>query len=134
MKYERRKGKKEIKNKKAMIKEPEHKDLKDRTKNFSIRVINLVKQLDNTLGDREIGRQLIRSGMSVGANTRAAFRGRSKKEFVAKLGVVIEEADESSFWMEMLEETSESSKLNKQELNALNKEAVELTSIFVSVA
>lgn len=116
-----------------MIHEGEHKDLKDRTKKFSVRVIRLVKQLDNTLGDREIGRQLIRSGMSVGANTRAAFRGRSKKEFVAKLGIVIEEADESAFWMEMLEETSESSKLNKQELNTLNKEAVQLTSIFVSV-
>jgi four helix bundle protein len=116
-----------------MIKEQEHKDLKDRTRKFSIRVIKLVKQLDNTIGDREIGRQLIRSGMSVGANTRAAFRGRSKKEFVAKLGVVIEEADESSFWFDLLNETSESSKLDKQELNSLNKEAVELTSIFVSV-
>lgn len=117
-----------------MIQEGGHKDLKDRTKKFSIRVINLVKQLDNTIGDREIGRQLIRSGMSVGANTGAAFRGRSKKEFVAKLGIVIEEADESAFWMEMLEETSGSSKLNKQELKTLNKEAIELTSIFVSVA
>lgn len=121
-----------MKQKNKLIKVHEHKDLKDRTKKFSIRVINLVKQLDNTLGDREIGRQLIRSGMSVGANTRAAFRGRSKKEFIAKLGIVIEEADESSFWMDMLEETS-SSKINKQELNALNKEAIELTSIFVSV-
>lgn len=117
-----------------MIQEGEYKDLKDRTKKISIRVINLVKQLDNTIGDREIGRQLIRSGMSVGANTRAAFRGRSKKEFVAKLGIVIEEADKSAFWMEMLEETSGSSKLNKQELKTLNKEAIELTSIFVSVA
>lgn len=53
---------------------------------------------------------------------------------MAKLGIVIEEADESAFWMEMLEETSGSSKLNRQELNTLNKEAVELTSIFVSVA
>lgn len=117
-----------------MSKEFEHKDLKDRTKKFSVRIINLVKQLENTIGDREIGRQLVRSGMSVGANTRSAFRGRSKKEFVAKLGIVIEEADESSFWMELLEETSDSPKLNRQELNALNKEAVELTSIFVSIA
>ena len=117
-----------------MIMEQEHKDLKDRTRKFSIRVIKLIKQLDNTIGDREIGRQLIRSGMSVGANTRAAFRGRSKKEFVAKLGVVIEEADESSFWFDMLNETSDSPKLNKQELNILNKEAVELTSIFASIA
>ncbi|MFT5970594.1 MAG: four helix bundle protein [Flavobacteriales bacterium] len=108
-------------------------DLKDRTKSFSLRIIRLVKSLDNNVADREIGRQLIRSGMSVGANTRAAFRGRSNREFVAKLGIVIEEADECGFWIELLQETSEAKKLNKEELLLLHQEASELTSIFVSI-
>ena len=74
-----------------------HNDLKDRTKRFSVRVVKLVRSLSRDIAEHEIGRQLIRSGMSVGANTRAAFRGRSNKEFVSKLGVVVEEADECSF-------------------------------------
>ncbi len=86
--------------------------------------------MPNDLIHREIGRQLLRSGMSVGANTRAAFRGRSTKEFKAKLGIVIEEADESSYWLELLSEQEE---INSELTEKLKCEANELTSIFVSI-
>lgn len=72
-------------------------ELQQRTKEFALRVIKLVGALPATTVGRAIGNQLMRSGTSVGANYRAACRGRSKAEFIAKLGVVIEEADESVF-------------------------------------
>ena len=68
-------------------------DLKKRTKQFGLRVIKLVEALPNTTTARTIGHQLLRSGMSVGANYRAACRGRSKAEFVAKTGISLEEAE-----------------------------------------
>ena len=77
-------------------------DLLKRTKVFSLRVIKLVGALPNTVAGRKIGDQLLRSGTSVGANYRAACRGRSKPEFIAKLGIVEEESDESAFWMELI--------------------------------
>ena len=77
-------------------------ELLRRTKQFALRVINLVDALPNTTAGRKIGDQLLRAGTSVGANYRAACRGRSKAEFVAKLGIVEEEADESAFWMELI--------------------------------
>ena len=72
----------------------DQRELKARTKRFGVRVIRLVDSLPRTSAGRAIGNQLIRSGTSVGANYRAACRGRSKAEFIAKLGVVIEEAEE----------------------------------------
>ena len=77
-------------------------ELKQRTKQFALRVMRLVGALPGGVIGRAISNQLIRSGTSVGANYRAACRARSKAEFIAKLGVVIEEADESSFWMELI--------------------------------
>lgn len=79
-------------------------DLRQRTKSFALRVIKLVNALPNSLAGRKIGDQLLRAGTSVGANYRAACRGRSKREFVAKVGVVEEEVDESAFWMELIME------------------------------
>ena len=79
--------------------------LKRRTKEFAKRVINLCKRLPKTREGRHIGNQLFRSGTSVGANYRAACRARSKAEFIAKLGIVLEEADESLYWLEILAET-----------------------------
>ena len=81
-------------------------DLKKRTKEYALRIIKLVKILPNTVEGRAIGNQLIRSGTSVGANYRAVCRARSKAEFISKLGVVIEEADESAFWLEIIIETN----------------------------
>ena len=77
-------------------------ELKARTKRFGLRVMKLVDALPNTMAGRAIGSQLVRSGTSVGANYRAACRSRSKAEFIAKIGVVAEEADESAFWLELI--------------------------------
>lgn len=104
-------------------------ELKRQTKRFALRVIKLVNALPKNTSGRAIGSQLIRSGTSVGANYRAACRGRSKPEFIAKLGVVEEEADESAFWMELVVE----SELMKESLvGPLLKEANELVAIMAA--
>jgi len=102
-------------------------ELRERTKNFTLRIIKLVNSLPNTATGRAIGNQLVRCGTSVGANYRAACRGRSKAEFNSKLHIVLEEADESAFWLELIIET----KLIAGKLvNPLLNEANELTAIF----
>lgn len=80
----------------------DERELIDRTKQFALRVIKLVGALPRTIEGRAIAGQLMRSGTSVAANYRAACRGRSKAAFIAKLGTVEEEADESAFWLELL--------------------------------
>ena len=80
-------------------------ELLERTKQFALRVFHLVGALPQTIQGRAVASQLIRSGTSVAANYRAACRARSKLEFVAKLGVLEEEADESAFWLELIIET-----------------------------
>jgi len=106
----------------------DQRELKKRTKQFSLRVIKLVNALPNNSAGRTIGNQLLRSGTSVGANYRAACRGRSKAEFIAKLGIVEEEADESAFWMELI---IESGLMDKSKVEALLDEANELVAIVV---
>jgi four helix bundle protein len=105
-------------------------DLKDRTKKYSIRVIRFYKSLSSAFEVQHIGRQFLRSGTSVGANTRAAFRARSKKEYLAKLGIVVEEADECIYGAEILDEFLDT---DKHDLLELKQEAEELISIFVSL-
>ncbi len=78
--------------------------LKARTKKFALDVIRFVRLLPPNDEGRTIGRQLIRAGTGVGANYRAVCRARSRAEFVAKLGVALEEADESAFWLEVIVE------------------------------
>lgn len=103
--------------------------LKDRTKRFALRIVKLVGVLPKTTAGRTIGNQLIRSGMSVASNYRAALRSRSRIEFIAKIGIVIEEADESVFWLEMIVEAA----LIKKELVAsLLQENKEILAIMVS--
>jgi four helix bundle protein len=102
-------------------------ELKTRTKQFALRVLKLVAALPNTLAGKAIGSQLSRAGTSVGANYRAACRGRSKAEFVAKLGTCEEEADESAYWMEMI---IEGELLKRKQVEPLLAEAEELTRIF----
>ena len=104
-------------------------ELKQRTKRFSLRVIKLVGALPKSIEGRAIGNQLMRSGTSVGANYRAACRGRSKTEFIARLGVVEEEADESAFWMEMI---VESGMMEKKLVEPLLQEANELVAIMTA--
>ena len=77
-------------------------DLKKRTKLFALRILKLAAALPNSVEGKAIRGQIVRAGTSVGANYRAACRGRSKAEFVAKLGVVEEESDESAFWLELI--------------------------------
>lgn len=103
--------------------------LKQRTKSFALRVIKLTESLDWKGVPGVIGKQLLRSGTSVGANYRAACRGKSSADFVNKLAIVEEELDESMYWMELLVEAT----LVKEDLLAsLRQEADELLSIIVA--
>lgn len=101
-------------------------DLCHRTKQFALRVIKLVDALPNSLAGRKIGDQLVRAGTAVGANYRAACRGRSKREFVAKIGIVEEEADESAYWMELI---MEAELLKKNSVLPLHDEAEQIRRI-----
>lgn len=103
-------------------------EFKDRTKRFALRVIKLVTSLPKGLVADVIGRQLLRSGTSVGANYRAACRGRSTAD-VVNLGVVEEEADESLFWMELLVDAQI---VSSKRLAALMTEANEITAMVVA--
>ena len=101
-------------------------DLKKRTKQFALRVLKLVAARPNTFEGRLIGGQLARAGTSVSSNYRAACRGRSKAEFIAKLGIVEEEANESSYWMELI---IEASLLKRRLVEPLLNEANEIAKI-----
>ncbi len=79
-------------------------EMKLRTKQFGLAIMKLVATLPRTDVARPLGQQLIRSATSVGANYRAACRARSSAEVISKLGIVEEEADESAFWLELIEE------------------------------
>jgi four helix bundle protein len=104
-------------------------ELKQRTKQFALRIIKLINALPRNIEGRAIGNQLIRSGTSVGANYRAACRGRSKAEFISKLGIVVEEADESAFWLELI---IESALVKSRLVEPLLQEANELVAIMVA--
>ena len=97
-----------------------------RTKRFALRTMKLVGALPNSIQGRAIGGQLTRSGTSVAANYRAACRARSKAEFIAKLGTVEEEADESAFWLELI---IEGELLTANQVQPLLTEAGELVAI-----
>ena len=101
-------------------------ELKTRTKFFALRVLKLAAALPRTIEADVIKRQLVKAGTSVAANYRAACRGRSKAEFIAKIGVVEEEADESAFWLELI---IEGTFLKKDLVKTLLDEANELTRI-----
>lgn len=104
-------------------------ELKLRTKRFAIGVVSLFRTLPRTEEARITGRQALRSGTSVAANYRAACRARSKAEFVAKIGVVVEEIDETVFWLELLGDTGIT---GKGSANDLLREANELLAIFAA--
>lgn len=104
-------------------------DLKDRTKAFSLRVIKLTDAMPRTRTADVIGRQLLRSGTSVGANYRAARRAKSLADFICKLGIVEEEIDESAYWLELLVEAG---LMPQSKLCALITECDEITAIVVA--
>jgi four helix bundle protein len=104
-------------------------ELKERTKQFALRVMRLVDVLPNTPKGRAIASQLVRSGTSVAANYRAACRGRSKAEFIAKIGIAEEEADETALWLELI---IDDKLLPEKKVAPLLKEANEVTAILAA--
>jgi four helix bundle protein len=106
-----------------------HQNLKDRTKAFALEVVALVEALPRGRSPDSIGNQLLRSGTSVGANYRAACHARSRREFIAKLGIVEEEADETQFWMDMIIARGWA---DPERVTRLRDEARQLVSIVVA--
>lgn len=104
-------------------------ELKARTKDFALRVGRLVDALPNTIKGRTIANQIMRSATSVAANYRTACRARSRAEFIAKIGVVEEEADETAFWLELI---VDSRIRGKKQIEPLLKEAGELVAIMAA--
>jgi len=101
--------------------------LKDRTKQFALRIIKVIRSLPSGSEGRIIGNQLLSSGTSVAANYREVCRARSRPEFLAKLAIVIEEADESAFWLEVLVDAG---LIPERKLTELRSEANQLIAIF----
>jgi four helix bundle protein len=106
-------------------------ELKQRTKDFGKRVIKLVESLPKNTTTSVMGRQLLRSATSVGANYRAVCRAKSRADFIAKLGIVEEECDESLYWTEMLIETGQ---IRAALVSDLMKEGEEILAIVVASA
>ena len=104
-------------------------DLKTRTKAFALRILKLVDALPKTTAGRAFASQIVRSGTSVAANYRSACRAKSTADFVAKMSIVEEEADETLFWLELLEE---SELVTPAKLTAIKQEANELIAITVA--
>jgi len=104
-------------------------DLKERTKHFALRIIRMFAALPKTDDCRVLGKQVLRSGTSVGANYREAAASRSRAEFIAKLGDCHKEIDETQYWLELL---MESGVVKTERLLPLHQEACELTAIIVS--
>jgi four helix bundle protein len=104
-------------------------DFKKRTFQFGVRCVRLVDALPRTMAAQVVGKQLARSATSVGANYRAAARARSRADFVAKLGIVEEECDETLYWLEM---TTELDFLPKDRTQSLYDEGNEILSIVIS--
>jgi len=104
-------------------------ELKNRTKKYSIAILDLVEMLPNTISGRAVSNQIVISGTSVGANYRAVCRARSDREFIAKMSIVIEESDETLFWLEII---LQKEWVNKSQVDGIWKEGNELTAIFVS--
>ncbi len=104
-------------------------DIKQRTKEFALRIIKLIENLPKNRTSNVIGGQLLRAATSIGANYRSACRARSRADFVSKICIVEEEADESSYWLELL---IESKIIHHNEIANLLQEAHELTAIFAS--
>ena len=112
-----------------MVGDMDEKELKQRTKQFALRIMKLAGALPKSMEARVIGSQLVRCGTSVGANYRAACRGRSRADFIAKLEIVEEEADESALWMELI---IESGLMERKLVEPLLQEANELTAIMAA--
>ncbi len=105
-------------------------DLRDRTKTFALRIIRMFSALPKTTEAQVLGKQVLRSGTSVGANYREAFRARSRPEFISKLGDCLKELDESAYWLELL---VASEIVPSARLASLQDECSQLIAIFTTI-
>ena len=108
---------------------PEY-DLRKRTKSFALRIIRMVSALPGTMVAQTLGKQVLRSGTSVGSNYREAYRARSGAEFIAKMGDCLRELDETVYWLDLL---IESETVPAEKLVALADETDQLTAIFTTI-
>jgi four helix bundle protein len=106
-------------------------DLRDRSKDFALRVIKMFSALPKTEEARVLGKQVLRSGTSVGANYREAQRSRSKAEFVAKIGDCLKELDETAYWLELL---TSGRTVPPTEFDSLRDECDQLIAIFTAIS
>ena len=106
------------------------KDLRERTKSFALRTIRMFVTLPKTTEARVLGKQVLRSGTSIGANYREAYRGRSKAEFISKCGDCLREIEETAYWLELL---VDGGIVAASKLAPLRQEIDELTAIFVTI-
>jgi four helix bundle protein len=111
-----------------------HQNLQDRTRKFALSVIKFTEGLPHDDTSRTIGRQLLRSGTSVGANYRATCRAISKADFISKMSTVLEEADESAFWIELLLDAAKTSPEFAQQLLAEANELVAIAAASINTA
>jgi four helix bundle protein len=109
----------------------DRKALQKRTKQFHIDIIKLCEKLPRNAAGFELARQVIRSAGSIGANYRATVRAKSKADFIYKIEIVLEEADESLYWLEVVDEAQ---LITDTEIKRLIKEADELTAIFAATS
>src|SRR5436309_14237300 len=105
-------------------------DLPARTKSFALQIIRLFSRLPKTTEAQVIGKQVLRSGTSIGANYREAYRGRSRAEFIAKCGDCLREIEQTAYWLELLVRADV---VPSHKLAALRQECDELTAIFVTI-
>jgi four helix bundle protein len=105
-------------------------DLRDRTMDFAVRVVRMFTHLPKTTEAQVLGKQVLRSGTSIGANYREAYRGRSKAEFIAKCGDCLREIEETAYWLELLVAAAV---VPEAKLQSLRDECDELTAIFVTI-
>lgn len=105
------------------------KELQERTKKFALDIITFTERLPNTRAGNVLGKQLLRAGTPVGANYRAACRSISRADFISKINIVEEEADECMYWLDLIEGAKIS---NQTQIDVLRKEADELTAIFTA--
>jgi four helix bundle protein len=108
----------------------DERDLRDRTKSFALRVVRMFSGLPKTTEAQILGKQVLRSGTSIGANYREAFRGRSRAEFIAKCGDSLRELEETAYWLELLVDAKI---VSRDRLSGVRQECDELTAIFVTI-
>jgi four helix bundle protein len=110
--------------------QPHEKDLRQRTKEFGLQIVRVFCELPKTTEAQVLGKQLLRSGTSVGANYREAYRGRSRAEFIAKCGDSLRELEETAYWLELL---VDGNIVPADKLSTVRRECDELIAIFVTI-